>query len=177
MINRILGKLSKANASTKIILGILLFICVSLFIDVNNSPNTQILDTPFLQTSIGTINLKNSINIASSTFLKTNSTDTPTEDIDLSWNKINYNKLPSEIKYSLGNIYDENIDTIYIATVKNPLEENLISVDHILIIREDSVLIAAFTCVTDSLGKGHTVIVSLREATLLAQQKINRISI
>ena len=62
MINRILGKLSKANASTKIILGILLFICVSLFIDVNNSPNTQILDTPFLQTSVGTINLKNSIN-------------------------------------------------------------------------------------------------------------------
>lgn len=178
MINRILSKISNINRSTKIILGALIvLISIFLYSNENSSPNTQILDTPYIQTRVGTISLKNSINIASSAFIKSNNSSSSTKDITLSWNKVSYSRLPSDIKYSLQNIYDDKTDTVYIATVNNPLEEDIISVEHILIIRKDSVLIAAFTCVNDSLGKGHTIIVSLREAVLLAQQKITQTSL
>lgn len=157
----------KIKQSFKIIIGLLIvLIVVFLFNNREQKPSDEVLNAPYIKTNHGFINLKSSINIATSLVLKSSSGEP-----SFSWSKVSKRSLPNSLKDNLYGVFNEDKDTIYSVKIKGDLEDEVKSAEYFLIVRNEKVLTAAFMCVEDSIGKGHVTVVSLREAVGLAQAR------
>ena len=121
MWDMIIDDQGKIKQSFKIIIGLLIvLIGVFLFNNREQKPSDEVLNAPYIKTNTGFINLKSSINIATSVVLKSSSGEP-----SFSWSKVSKSSLPNSLKDNLYGVFNEDKDTIYSVKIKGNLEDEV----------------------------------------------------